>query len=137
MDALTAELHALELRLLEPAVRASPEVLATLLAPEFVEFGSSGGAYDRAQVIAALSEEQSADEAPIVRTVDNFAVRLLAEHVALATYRVVRRRSGAKQAEHVLRSSIWRHSNGRWQMSFHQGTRQVVHDLPDKSAADP
>jgi hypothetical protein len=134
MDALTAELHALELRLLEPAVRASPEALAALLAPEFIEFGSSGGAYDRAQVIAALGEEQAAGASQVVRTIDDFAVRQLAEHVALVTYRVVRMMPGAKQAEHVLRSSIWRRSNGRWQMSFHQGTRQVVQGVPDKSS---
>jgi hypothetical protein len=135
MEHLTAEIHALEMRLLEPAVRASSEALAALLAPEFIEFGSSGRVYDRRQVIAALAEEQSSDAPPIARAIEDFAVRLLADNVVLATYRVARTMPGASYPEHVLRSSIWRHSAGHWQMSFHQGTRQVVQGTNDKSSS--
>lgn len=115
MDARADQLGALELRLLQPEVRASPEALHALLAPDFVELGSSGRAYDRAEIIAALREEQAAP--PIERTVSDLTVRFLAETVALVTYRVARRDG------RFLRSSIWRLSDGRWQMVFHQGTR--------------
>jgi hypothetical protein len=126
MASLTAEIHALEMRLLEPSVRASAEALAELLAPDFVEFGSSGRVYDRAQIIAALSGEQSAPAPPPERTITDFAVRSLAVDVALATYRVARHMQGAPDAEHVVRSSIWRRDGRRWQMTFHQGTRVAI-----------
>jgi hypothetical protein len=118
---LTALIHALEMRLMQPEIRASGDALAELLAPDFVEFGSAGRAYDRPQILTALHDERSAP-AP-ERTITDFAVRLLADDVALATYRVVRRMPGAADPEHFLRSSIWRRNNGRWQMTFHQGTR--------------
>jgi len=74
---LTALIHALEMRLLQPEVRASGEALGELLAPDFVEFGSSGRAYDLPQILAALHDERSA---PVPeRTISDFAVRLLAE----------------------------------------------------------
>jgi hypothetical protein len=136
MAPLTAEIHALEMRLLEPLVRASPDKLAELLAADFVEFGSSGRAYDRTQIIAALSVEQGAPGPPLERTITDFAVRLLADNVALATYRVARRKPGAAAAEHVMRSSIWRRNGGRWQMAFHQGTRVAPPELPPSCPTD-
>jgi hypothetical protein len=44
-----------ELRLLDPEVRASPELVGALLHPEFHEFGASGRHWDRASIIAALA----------------------------------------------------------------------------------
>lgn len=135
MDPRTAEhLRALELRLLEPEVRASAAALVELLAPDFIEFGSSGRRYDRPAIIAALRGERSSP--PVERTIADLAVRSLAEDVALVTYRVARR-AGDARSEVFLRSSIWRRSEGRWQMVFHQGTRsdgaQVVGSHPDNS----
>ena len=43
-----------ELRLLDPEVRRSPELLGALLHPEFHEFGSSGSRWDRASTLARL-----------------------------------------------------------------------------------
>ena len=51
----------------------------------------------------------------------DFEVEVLAEGVALATYRAVRREVGAEAIE-SLRSSVWVEREGRWQMVFHQGT---------------
>jgi hypothetical protein len=137
MEALTAHIHGLEMRLLEPAVRASAAALADLLAPDFIEFGSSGHAYDRPAIIAALHTEQSAPAPQVERTISDFAVRRLADDVALATYRVARRAPEVPHEECFLRSSIWRRSNERWQMIFHQGTRvagpRVVRAGPDNS----
>ena len=112
---LEAVIRRLEERLLTPAVRAAPEELAGLLADDFLEFGGSGRAFDRQEVIAPLQpKEQFA--------LTEFQVRLLAPTIALAMYRVVR--SGKQQGapQDSLRSSIWRCSAGRWQMVFHQGT---------------
>ena len=112
-----ALLRTLEERLLHPAVRCSADRVAGLLAEDFVEFGSSGRAYDKAQVVAGLAREHRQGP-PVERTAHDLRVRMLAEGVALVTYRAVRRQPDAQ----TLRSSIWTVIDGRWQMLFHQGT---------------
>ncbi|HRC85598.1 MAG TPA: nuclear transport factor 2 family protein, partial [Thermoanaerobaculia bacterium] len=61
-EELLAHLRGLEAALLEPEVRYS-ELLEQHLAEDFVEFGSSGRRYSRAEVIAALAEEGAASTA--------------------------------------------------------------------------
>ncbi|MGQ0635449.1 MAG: nuclear transport factor 2 family protein [Planctomycetaceae bacterium] len=114
---LVAQLRRLEQRLLKPAVRNSPAELAELLAPEFVDFGSSGRVFDRQQIIEAL-----AGEAVISSSLADFGVRVLAPGVALATYRSIRRNASGHVVFESLRSSIWQRRGGRWRMVFHQGT---------------
>lgn len=104
-------LRDLEERLLLPSVRASPDEVATLLADEFVEFGSSGRIYDKQQVILLLQQEQERTQC----TLADFSARRLAADVVLVTYRVVESRT--------IRSPIWRSVDGRWRMVFHQGTK--------------
>ena len=104
-------LRDLEERLLDPSVRASPDEVATLLADEFIEFGSSGRIYDKQQIIRHLQEEQG--EAQL--TLAEFSARRLSADIVLVTYRVVESRT--------IRSSIWSFQEGRWRMVFHQGTK--------------
>ena len=47
----------LEERLLDSAVRRSPEAISALLADEFVEYGSSGRVFDKEQIIESLQGE--------------------------------------------------------------------------------
>ena len=61
-------LRTLEERLLQPDVRRSAQAVASLLADEFVEFGSSGRVFDKTQIITALR-----DEPPIERVLSDFA----------------------------------------------------------------
>jgi hypothetical protein len=42
--------------------------------------------------------------------------------VALTRYRLLRRRSTRDKPTQSLRSSVWRERDGRWQITFHQGT---------------
>jgi len=114
LSALTAELKALELRLLEPAVRGNPEAVAELLAPEFTEYGASGQVFDRAAILAALAAEGT----KVARRISRFSVRPLGPDAALATCRV-KRADGFE----TLRSSVWQRREGRWLMVFHQGTQ--------------
>jgi hypothetical protein len=116
---LSAQLRALEERLLDPEVRASPEQAGELLADEFLEFGSSGRCYNKAQVLQALAAEAGGDPH---FSMSGFELRALASHIALATYRASARVSGEADARHSLRSSLWVLRAGRWQMVFHQGT---------------
>ena len=115
---LEHHLFGLETRLLEPQTRGDAAALATLLAPDFVEFGSSGRVFDRSSIIAALS-----GEAPAEYTISEFKLLQLGEGVALVTYRLSRR-TGQNTSD-SLRSSVWRHVDGIWKMAFHQGTRAI------------
>lgn len=109
-----AQLRHLEEQLLHPGVRGSVERLDALLADDFIEFGSSGRVFDKKYIVKALPEES-----PIKLSLSNFKSTMLSETIALVTYRATR---GSKPSEQTLRSSIWRLSNGQWQMVFHQGT---------------
>lgn len=116
---LKAELKALELRLLDPAVRGNPEQVSALLAPEFIEFGASGRVFDRAAIVAALAAEGTR----VARHLSRFAVRPLGPDAALATCRV-KRADGVE----TLRASVWQRRDGHWQMVFHQGTQAASDD---------
>jgi hypothetical protein len=118
---LESELRSLEDALLDPEVRASPERVAALLAEDFVEFASSGIAYDKARILEILRDEALADD-PVLRSLAHFVAIELAEGVALTRYRLLRRASPHELPTQSLRSSIWRRKDGRWQMVFHQGT---------------
>jgi hypothetical protein len=107
----------LEERLLQPDVRSSPRAVADLIADEFVEFGSSGRVFDKPQIIAALRGEP-----PVHRSLSEFKSSVLAPGVVLVTYRIAGQASPGGSPQHVLRSSIWKLIDGRWQMVFHQGT---------------
>src|SRR5215208_4709918 len=114
---LENEIRALEERLLQPDVRKSPDELDRLLAEGFMEFGSSGRAYDKPAVIEGLAAEP---ESEVRFSLEDFRVKRLAANVVLATYRLAGTtppRSGS------LRSSIWIRRNGVWRLTFHQGTR--------------
>lgn len=103
-----------ELRLLEPAVRASPEAVRALLDPEFTEFGASGRRYDRTSVLTVTSAAGEDDTGPSVATA--MSGTLLAPGLVHLTY--VSERNGRL----FRRSSLWRRTGGRWRMYFHQGT---------------
>lgn len=102
-----------ELRLLDPDFRRSPEA-GTLLDADFREFGSSGRVWDRASILAMLSQDDAAP--PLVADVDGTA---LSPDIVLVTYR------SDRPGRSTLRSSIWRRRDGRWSLVFHQGTVAV------------
>ncbi|MDZ5433423.1 DUF4440 domain-containing protein [Pseudomonas fluorescens] len=101
----------LERSLLSQAFRQNLEEISRLIADDFIEFGASGNAWTKADLI-----DQLPDEAFIQRTISEFAVKPLSEHIALATYQC------HTETSRSLRSSIWRKQNEQWQMLFHQGT---------------
>lgn len=117
---IVARLHQFELSMHRPEIRASHERLNELIADEFIEFGRSGRTYDKQTLLAALAQESGADPAP---TVTDFQARFEAETVVLVTYRSTRATMSPPMATN--RSSLWRLRDGRWQMTFHQGTPAV------------
>jgi len=113
---LEKKLCGLELEFMRPATRSSRKRLEELIDEDFVAFASTGDSYDRAGTISALLLES-----PPAWSMVGFEVRVLAPAVALTTY--VATTSGGSSSH---RSSIWKLVDGRWRITFHQGTR-----LPD------
>jgi hypothetical protein len=114
-------LRRLEEQLLKPEVRHSADRVGDLLSDDFVEFGSSGGVFNKQQVIEALVQEGMPDHSSRLSLVD-FVARCLAPDVVLVTYRTIQEGGPGTRQESRLRSSIWKLIEGRWQMVFHQGT---------------
>ncbi|MGW8423885.1 nuclear transport factor 2 family protein [Peribacillus simplex] len=110
---LKEHLHLLEEKLLKPAVRTSPEELSLLLKDDFFEFGSSGNIWSKSDFLGQEGAEA------VKMTLSQFDMHPLSEDTVLTTYRIF----DEDKVEHSLRSSIWKCTNGRWQMFFHQGTK--------------
>jgi hypothetical protein len=121
-DNATRTFLELETALHKRQIRSSTEALSDLLAEDFTEFGSSGRIFDRSSIIEAVTRESGELEIGV----ENFTARELASGVVLVSY--VSRREVMGHSVRALRSSIWKLTNDRWQMVFHQGTR-----VPDGS----
>ena len=115
---LLRQLKALEVELHQPVVRRDAARLDALLHDDFHEFGRSGTAYTKADIVASLL---AATQHALV-VADNFLVRRLAADVALLTYRSAHAQPDGTLHRHTLRASIWQCHDDGWQMSFHQGT---------------
>ncbi len=113
---LLAHLQALEESLLVPAVRKDLGQVAALLAPEFVEFGSSGAVFTREDTLDSLASEMSG-----VIEATGFRMTSASQDAVLLTYTSVRVVPG-QAARSALRSSLWVRRPVGWQMLFHQGT---------------
>ena len=89
-----------------------------LLAPDFQEFGSSGRVWTRNAILDLLTSENYVRPA-----IEDFHCTMIAEGVALVTYRTTRPMAGSRVATASLRSSLWTQQNGVWLLRFHHGTR--------------
>jgi hypothetical protein len=123
---LENRLRSLEERLLDPTFRIDSESVATLLADDFLEFGSSGRSFDKASTLVELKNEPPRKASLI----SDFSVRELSSNSSLVTYRATSRNLAGHPNGQSWRSSIWMQRDGRWQLIFHQGTR--IPELPDK-----
>jgi hypothetical protein len=116
-EKLAAHLIELERSLLKNCTRTNAPTIASLLAEDFREFGSSGYIYNRSQIIDLL-----ANESPDNITLSDPVCQQLSKDVVLLTYRSSR--AGPLQTTiEANRSSLWVVRDDRWQMVFHQGTR--------------
>ncbi|AXC11342.1 hypothetical protein ACPOL_2006 [Acidisarcina polymorpha] len=116
----TAEtLRELEEQLLDSSIRKNAEAISSLLAEDFQEFGSSGRVFSKPEIIATLQTES-----PARLSLGHFHAQLLANNIALITYRSRREEPGMPAIE-TLRNSIWVVRDGHWRLLFHQGTRAL------------
>jgi hypothetical protein len=117
-EEICAHLRACEEVLLDPAVRRDRARVATLLAEDFLEFGSSGRVWTREEILELLATESFDPPA-----MEDFQCDLIGEDVALARYKTVRMDAGSGSRSAVLRSSLWIRESGEWRVRFHQGTK--------------
>ena len=118
-DATAAQLRKLEESLLDTAVRRDRKKMRSMLAENFLEFGSSGRIWNRNSIIELLSQET----AFVPPAIEDFRCAFLTDDVTLVTYRTVRIDPETGEVLSSLRSSIWKNESGTWRMRFHQGTR--------------
>jgi hypothetical protein len=122
MAELQEALIALEVDLHRGAVRADRARMDALLHPDFVEFGRSGTVWTREATLDEFAAPGAADHAPAIHAQD-FALRELADGLALLTYRSAHRAADGRRHRFTLRSSLWqRGTDGAWRLRFHQGT---------------
>jgi glyoxylase I family protein len=118
MADIEQHLQELELKLLRPIIRRSPESLSSLLADDFREFASSGRVFTKEEMIGVLRTESRAEF-----FISDFRAQVLGTGVALVTYQAVRHDEPDHSQAASLRSSLWVIRDGKWQMLFHQGTK--------------
>ncbi|MFD3657397.1 DUF4440 domain-containing protein [Streptomyces sp. NPDC058620] len=106
-----------ELRLLDPVVRASAELLVSLLHSEFREIGTSGRLWNRDSIIAALTAADAPSPGPLT------ASRM--QGVQLSTDFVHLTFDTESKGLHSHRSSLWRRTENGWLLYFHQATPYV------------
>jgi hypothetical protein len=114
-DEQIAEAFAAERQSLSPECRADPACLEALLAPDFHEFGASGGefVFDGTAELVAAATEPGAE--PIA--VENLRGWLLADGLVMLKY------TSSHQGRRAHRTSLWRRTApGTWQIFHHQGT---------------
>lgn len=121
-DKLANEIYDLEMQLLRPEVRTSSEKLAELLWDDVTEFCSNGFIYQykKNDVI-----EQSLNSNTLKWQIKDFKIKCLADDIILATYMLDKKSDTSTKSNHSLRSSIWKCTDEKWKMFFHQGTPVV------------
>lgn len=114
---IAEHLKALESELLLNTTRKNAVRVASLLADDFREVGSSGRVYSKDDIISTLL-----DESPVSISPSDLVINFLSEEVALVTYKS-RREQPEGLPSRSLRSSLWVRDEGVWRMTFHQGTK--------------
>jgi len=108
------------LKPLEPLIYAANngktrDYFESLLAPEFWEIAASGKRYSRAYVLSALADRQQNPFEQAWHTSAHY-LQAIADDLYLLSYTL---HQPSRISE---RSSLWRQSEGKWQLIYHQGT---------------
>ena len=109
----------LETSLHKKEVRNSRGRVDELIADDFVEFGKSGGVFNKQDTLDGLEGEQF----DLQIDVSEFNAKELTSNVVLVTYTATMLDSDNTTTVSTRRSSVWVDRDGRWQMVFHQGTK--------------
>ena len=115
---ITGQLQSLTEKLHQPEFRKSDKKVHEILADDFIEIRSNGVMVDKKQTLQGLSNQQ-----PTNYHMSGFQCRILAPGLALTWYTMEKSTAGSDKSIPSIRSSLWKLISGRWQLSFHQGTR--------------
>ena len=100
---------------LSPECRADPERISALLAPDFHEFGASGGELEFADTPARVAAAARSDARPI--KVERMRGQWLADGLVMLKY------TSCNAGRWSNRTSLWRRTaDDGWQLFHHQGT---------------
>jgi len=119
MDSVKEHILQLESDLLRSEVRKSAHRIEDLLADDFIEFCSSGNEYHYRK--GDVFQEQD-DHKELLWEITDFKITELSEDCIMATYKLIKHDEQNDMKKYSLRSSIWKHMDGKWKMIFHQGT---------------
>lgn len=128
MSDTATEIVELERALLRAPTRHDPDFLETVLDHGMIEFGKSGNEYDRRSILAALSASKAEPAPDDELEMTNIRTVRLAPEAVLLTYRL---RPRKEKAIPSLRSSVWKRTDGRWRLVFHQGTQAASEETND------
>ncbi|WP_285566358.1 nuclear transport factor 2 family protein [Streptomyces sp. RTGN2] len=103
-----------ELRLLDPVVRASTELLVQVLHPDFHEVDTTGRRWDRATVITSLISDTA--PRPGQLTASRMHGVQLADELVHITF------DTEAKGKRAHRSSLWRLTESGWLLYYHQAT---------------
>jgi ribonuclease HI len=114
-DQQIAEAMAAEYESLSLSCRADPRRFERLIAPDFHEFGSSGGEIGYAGTAEWIAAETDPDAEPIA--VKNMRGWMLADGLVMLKY------TSDNKGRRSNLTSLWRRTaSGDWQIFHHQGT---------------
>lgn len=102
-------------------VRNSREKVSALLADDFIEFGKSGGIFNKENTLEGLGNET----VDLQIAVTDFSAKELSPGVILVMYTATMLDIDGVTTVSTNRSSVWVLRDSRWQMVFHQGTKKV------------
>ncbi|NFO48415.1 DUF4440 domain-containing protein [Clostridium botulinum] len=108
-----------ETDLLKSEIRKSSEKINQILANNFIEFSSSGKEYYYKNGDVFQDEM---DNTQFNWEIVNFRIRELSSDCILSMYKLIKHNEIDENKKYSLRSSIWKYTNGKWKMFFHQGT---------------
>lgn len=99
--------------------RGDLDAIASVLADDFREIGSSGMFYSKADVLEAMKSVQLLEF-----QLDRFHTIALGERQAIVMYVCSVRRvvEGQERSDRALRSSTWVRRKNDWRLVFHQAT---------------
>ena len=121
---ITAHVLQLEQKLLHTDWQQTPDLLESLLAPEFEEIGSYGECSSRAEVLDWLLNKNPSEQ----WLLDNFRIKRLSNILVLAIYHAKKKTTQNINSNGSIRSSIWRQDENHWTLVFHQATKKAPLD---------
>lgn len=121
VELITKQIFELENELLKSETRKSAEKISELLSEDFVEYCSSGTIYhyNKGDIF-----DEGSISSEINYEIEEFTTKQLSSDCILATYKVIKHNELNEDKKYSLRSSIWKLSDGKWKMIFHQGTNK-------------